>query len=81
MRGTNRTQYVAVDDVGKQFQKRHFDVRLGWHRTTVPRETVRDELVTQLTWSAASQAELTREAAASEPDTFTVKPVRELQTS
>jgi len=80
VRGTNRTQYVAVDDVSEQFQKRHFDVRLGWHETTVPRETVRDELVTHLTWSAASQAERTREAAASEPDTFTVKPVRELQT-
>jgi len=80
VRGTNRTQYVAVDDVSEQFQKRHFDARLGWHETTVPREIVRDELVTQLTRSAASQAERTREAAASEPDTFTVKPVQELRT-
>ena len=80
VRGTNRTQYVAVDDVSEQFQRRHFDARLGWHETTVPREIVRDELVTQLTRSAASQTERTREAAAGEPDTFTVKPVQELRT-
>ena len=26
---STRTQYVAADDVGEQFQKRHFDDRLG----------------------------------------------------
>jgi len=26
---STRTQYVAGDDVGEQFQKRHFDDRLG----------------------------------------------------
>jgi len=77
--GTKRTQYVAVDDVGQQFQKRHFDSRLGWHETIVPRETVRDELITQLTRSTSPPAD-TREAAASEPNTFSVKSVRELQT-
>ena len=76
---STRTQYVAVDDVGEQFQKRHFDARLGWHETTVPRRTVRDELITQLTRSTTTPAD-TREAAASEPDTFTVKPVPDLQT-
>ena len=79
--GAKRTQYVAVNDIGEQFQKRHFDSRPGWHETTVPRETVRDELITQVTQSAASSPERTREAAASEPATFTVKPVRELQTT
>ena len=78
--GTKRTQYVAVDDLGEQFQKQHFDDRLGWHEITVARQTVRDDLITQLTRSAASPAEHTREAAASEPDTFSVKPVRELKT-
>jgi len=43
-------------------------------------ETVRDELITKVTRSAVSPPERTREAAASEPNTFTVKPVRELQT-
>ncbi|KOX95411.1 hypothetical protein [Halorubrum tropicale] len=73
---STRTQYVAGDDVGEQFQKRHFDDRLGWHETTIPRRTVRDELITQLT-RPAEQAD---EEAASEPDTFVVKPVRELRT-
>jgi len=30
--GTKRTQYVAVDDVGEQFQKRHFDAGLAGTR-------------------------------------------------
>ena len=74
------TQYVAVDDVGEQFQKRHFDARLGWHETTVPREAVRDELITQLTRLASTPAERSGKEAASEPDTFIVKPVRVLRT-
>jgi hypothetical protein len=74
------TQYVAVDDVGEQFQKRHFDDRLGWHETTVPRRAVRDELTTQLTRLASTPAERAGEEAASEPDTFVVKPVRALRT-
>ncbi|ELZ62213.1 MULTISPECIES: hypothetical protein [Halorubrum] len=73
---STRTQYVAGDDVGEQFQKRYFDDRLGWHETTISRRTVRDELITQLT-RPAEQAD---EEAASEPDTFVVKPVRELRT-
>ena len=77
---STRTQYVAVDDVGEQFQKRHFDVRLGWHETTVPRETVRDKLITQLTRSPSTPPERAGEEAASKPDTFVVKPVRNLRT-
>jgi len=72
---STRTQYV-----GEQFQKRHFNGRLGWHETTVPRRTVRDELITQLTRSPPTSAERAGEGAASEPDTFVVKPVRELRT-
>ena len=79
--GAKRTQYVAVDDIGEQFQKRHFDSRLGWHETTAPRETVRDELINQVTQSAASPPERTRGAAVKEPATFTLKPVQELQTT
>ena len=77
---STRTQYVAADDVGEQFQKRHFDDRLGWHETTVPRRTVRDELITQLTQSPSTSTERSGEGATSEPDTFVVKPVRELRT-
>ena len=78
--GTKRTQYITVDDVGKQFQKQHFDDRLGWHETTVSRQTVRDELITQLTRSASPTAERERDVSASELATFAVKLVRELQT-
>jgi hypothetical protein len=77
---STRTQYVAADDVGEQFQKRRFDDRLGWHEITIPRRIVRDELITQLTRSASTPAERAGEGAASEPDTFVVKPVRELRT-
>ena len=77
---SSRTQYVARDDVGDQFQKRHFDDRLGWQETTIPRRTVRDELITHLTRSASTSMERAGEEAASEPDSFVVKPVRELQT-
>jgi hypothetical protein len=76
---STRTQYVAADDVGEQFQKRRFDDRLGWHETTVPRRTVRDELITQLTRSPSISAERSGEGAANEPATFAVKPVRELR--
>ena len=77
---STRTQYVAADDVGEEFQKRHFDDRQGWHETTVPRRTVRDELITQLTGSSSTSTERSGEKATSELDTFVVKPVRELRT-
>ncbi|NHX37569.1 hypothetical protein G9C84_14095 [Halolamina sp. R1-12] len=77
---STRTQYVAGDDVGEQCQTRHVDDRLCWHETIVPRRTDRDELITQLTRSPSTPAERSGEEAASEPDTFVVKPVRELRT-
>jgi hypothetical protein len=77
---STRTQYVARDDVGEQFQKRHFHDRLGWQETTISRRAVRDELITHLTRSASTAAERSGEGAASGPDIFVVKPVRELRT-
>jgi hypothetical protein len=47
--GVKRTQFIAVNAVGERFQKRYFDERLGWHETTVSRESVREELVNRLT--------------------------------
>lgn len=70
---------TTVDDVGEQFQKRHFDDWLGWHETTVLRRIVRDELITQLTRSPSMPAEPSGEGAASESGTFVVKPVRDLR--
>ena len=77
---STRTQYVAADDVGEQFQKRRFDDWLGWHEITIPRRIVRDELITHLTGSASTSTERAGEEAASDPDIFVVKPVRELRT-
>ncbi|MFC7325871.1 hypothetical protein ACFQMF_14975 [Halorubrum rutilum] len=77
---STRTQYVARDDVGEQFQKRHFDDRLGWQETNISRRAVRDELITQLLRSASTAAERSGERATSKPNTFVVKPVRELRT-
>ncbi|AWB28427.1 hypothetical protein [Halococcoides cellulosivorans] len=77
---TTRTQYVAIDETGERFQKRYVDDRLGWYETTIPRRTVRDELITQLRLSSFPMAEHPREAPGCEPDTFAVKPVRDLHT-
>jgi len=76
---STRTQYVASDDIGKQFQKRHFDARLGWHETTVPRESVRDELITQLTRPTARPSGSASDSETTDQGLFTVKPVHKLQ--
>jgi len=75
---TNHARYIAVDDVGEQFQKRHFDDRLGWHETTAPQEPF------ATTSSPRSRGRPQRRrnsqvSAASGLDTFIVKPVRELR--
>ena len=73
--GVNRTLFIAVDDVGQRFKKRHYDERLGWHETTVSRKTVRDELVNRLSQSSSDQ---TNETPNTDPDTFCVKPTHKL---
>ncbi|MFC7116581.1 hypothetical protein ACFQH2_18750 [Natronoarchaeum sp. GCM10025703] len=75
---TKRTQYVTIDDVGKRFRKRYFDDRLGWHETTVPRQTTRDELVAWLTRSPSSVAGSSGDSETIKPDIFTVKPTHVL---
>jgi len=52
-----RTQFIADDDVGEQFQMQHYNDKLGWQTATVPRETVRDKLVTQLTQSTSQASD------------------------
>ncbi|ELZ61286.1 hypothetical protein C458_03630 [Haloferax sp. ATCC BAA-644] len=78
--GGRRGRSTSRSTMSATFQKRHFDDRLGWHETIIPRRTVRDELITQLTRSASTSAEWAGEGATSEPDTFAVKPVRDLRT-
>jgi len=76
---STRTQYVAADDVGEQFQKRHFDDRLGWHETTVPRETVRDELITRLARPALSVSKRALTSAVDNVERFHVTSIHDLQ--
>ncbi|ELK52452.1 hypothetical protein D320_13776 [Haloferax sp. BAB-2207] len=61
---------------GVEIRPEFVDDRLGRHEITVPRRTVRDELITQLTQSPSTTADRSGEGAASEPDTFAVKPAR-----
>jgi hypothetical protein len=70
-----RTQFIAVDEVGKQFQMQHFNDKLGWQTATVTRETVRDKLVTQLTRSASQASGDERAGSAF----FTVKSTCDLE--
>jgi len=77
--GVKRTQFIAVDDVGETFQKRHYDERLGWHETTVSRETVRDELVSRLTHQSSLGGERGQNDVDGAQDSFCVKPARELR--
>ena len=76
--GVKQTQFVAVDDVGETFGKRHYHERLGWHETMVSREAVRDELINRLMWSSSRPSNRNNESPSAEPDTFCVKPARQL---
>ena len=76
--GVERTQFVAVDDIGQRFKKRYFDERFGWHETTVSREAVREELVNRLSRSSLS-SDVGRHGVVDDQDKFQVMPVWELR--
>jgi len=69
--GTKRTQYVAVDDVGQQFQKRHFDSRVGWHETTISRDRSRRAHHQSHSVGSLTAGAHTRSSSQREPNTFT----------
>jgi len=77
--GAKRTQFIAVDDVGETFRKRHYDERLGWHESTVSRRAVRDDLVNRLTNTAPLATTRSHPTTVDEPDTFRVRPTRQLR--
>ncbi|WP_218927225.1 hypothetical protein [Halosimplex rubrum] len=77
--GAKRTQFIAVDDVGETFQKRHYDERLGWHESTVSRQAVREELITRLTRSSSLASDRSHDTPVDGADTFSVKPARALR--
>ena len=71
--GVKRTQFIAVDDFGETFQKRHYDERLGWHEQTISRQDVREELMNRLSRSSSLATNQSHGAPVDEPDTFAVK--------
>ena len=77
--GAKRTQFIAIDENGGMFRKRHYDERLGWHESTVSRRAVRENLITRLTRSSSLATDRSHDVPVDNPDTFSVKPARELQ--
>ena len=77
--GAKRTQFIALDDNGGMFQKRHYDERLGWHESTVSRRAVREDLITRLTRSSSLATDRSHDLPVNDPDTFSVKPARKLR--
>jgi hypothetical protein len=76
--GVKRTQFIADDDVGETFLKRHYDERLGWHKTKMSRDAVRSELVNRLTRTISLSGERDHSETGNEFDRFSVKLVGQL---
>jgi len=77
--GAKRTQFIAIDDNGEMFRKRHYDDRLGWHVSTVSRRAVREDLITRLTRTSSLTTDRSHDVPVDNPDTFSVKPARKLR--
>jgi hypothetical protein len=77
--GAKRTQFIAIDDNGEMFRKRHYDERFGWHESTVSRRAVREDLITRLSRSSSQATDRSHDVTVDNPDTFSVKPARILQ--
>lgn len=78
--GEEKTQYIAADTADETFRKRHFDERLGWHEQMLSRGEVRDNLINRLTRAVSLASNRSHTAPVDEPDTFRVKPLRQLRT-
>ena len=76
--GKKRTQFFAVDDSGERFQKRYSDDRLGSHNTLLSRRRVRSALINRLSRETVGTERGIQEPV-EEPDTFRVRPLRELE--
>jgi hypothetical protein len=76
--GKKRTHFFAVDDSGERFQKRYSDDRLGSHNTLLSRRRVRRELINRLSRETVGTTRGIQESV-EEPDTFRVRPFRELE--
>ena len=76
--GKKRTRYFAVDGSGEHFEKRYSDDLLGSHTTLLTRRRVRTELINQLSRDTVTTTGRFNERA-DEPDSFRVRPLRELE--
>ena len=76
--GKKRTRYFAVDGSGEHFEKRYSDDLLGSHTTLLTRRRVRTELINQLSRNTVTTTGRFNERA-DEPDSFRVRPLRELK--
>jgi hypothetical protein len=76
--GEKRTRFFAVDESGERFQKRYSDDRLGSHNTLLSRRRVRNALINRLSRETVETKRGLQEAV-EEPDTFRVRPLRELE--
>jgi len=70
--GAKRTQFIAIDDNGEMFRKRHYDERLGWHESTASRRAVREDLIARLTQSLSQATDRSHDVPIDDPDTFSV---------
>jgi hypothetical protein len=75
--GDKRTRFFAVDDTGERFQKRYSDDRLGSHNTLLSRRRVRRVLINRLSRETVGTKRGIQEPV-EEPDTFRMRPLREL---
>lgn len=73
--GAKHTQYFAVDGHPGQFRKRYFDIRLGWDKTVIRRDAVRDELIGRLTNTGSISTALDPETLGGARDRFHVERV------
>ena len=76
--GDKRTHFFAVDNSGDRFQKRYSDDRLGSHNTLLSRRRVRSALINRLSRETVRTKQDIQESV-EEPDTFCVRPLRELK--
>jgi hypothetical protein len=76
--GAKRTRFFPVDDTGERFQKRYSDDRLGSHNTVLSRRRVRNALINRLSRETVGTKQ-GREEVVDEPDTFRMRPLRELK--
>lgn len=77
--GVKRTQFVAIDDDGERFRKRHYNERLGWYEEVVSRRTVREEVVNRLSLPSSLTTDWGYGASVDESSTFAVTPRHQLE--